>query len=90
MARRVASAKAKSVKKSVTRGPESWAYVCMALGFTLIVEGIVISMVDAFVYPWNVVAYVVVGGVTYWLFTDSAWFQDKMLAKKLKFEGGSR
>ena len=47
-------------------------------------------MVDAFVYPWNVVAYVVVGGVTYWLFTDSAWFQDKMLAKKLKFEGGSR
>jgi hypothetical protein len=38
----------------------------------------------------NIVAYAIVSAVTVYLFTSSAWFQNKLLGLKSRYEDASR
>lgn len=73
---------------TVTRGPESWASIYVALGFTLSIEGTAISMFPYF--PWNLAAYAVIAALTIILFLSSGWFQNKLLGWKGKYEQKAR
>ncbi|WP_194460334.1 hypothetical protein [Bradyrhizobium sp. CCBAU 53421] len=73
---------------TVTRGPESWASIYIALGFTLSIEGTAISMVPLF--PWNLAAYAAIAAITIFLFLNSGWFQNKLLSWKGKYEQKAR
>jgi hypothetical protein len=73
----------------VTRGPESWAYFYVMLGFALAIEGTVVGMTPL-KFPWNVIAYAVIGRLTFWLFRDCAWFQNELIKAKLRYENKAR
>ena len=74
----------------VTRGSESWAYIYVALGFTLAIEGTVIQMIDCLKFPSNLIMYVAVGALTFWLFLFDGWFQNKLIGLKNKYESRAR
>ena len=73
---------------TVKRGPESWNYIYVALGFAIAIEATVIHM--ALHFPWNVGVFVLVGGFTFWLFIFNGWFQNKLIGIKNKYESKSR
>ncbi|MGH9806244.1 MAG: hypothetical protein ACRD9W_03115 [Terriglobia bacterium] len=77
-----------AVDGTVRRGPVSWAYIYMALGFALTIEGTVIDM--AAHYPWNLIAYAVLGVITFWLFIFNGWFQNKLIGMKSRYEDRAR
>lgn len=74
------------VAAAVKRGPESWQYVYVMLGFALTIEGSIIQMITPLIFPGNLLVFAVVGVVTFWLFIDSRWFQNKLIGLKIKFE----
>jgi hypothetical protein len=76
-----------TLERKVTRGPNSWNYIYVALGFALSIEGAAIGMIPCF--PWNLIAYVVVGAFTAWLFTCSTRFQNKLIGWK-RYEDKAR
>jgi hypothetical protein len=76
------------VEAKVRRGPESWAYIYITLGFALTIEGTVIDM--GFHYPWNLLTYLIVGVLTVWLFFFNGWFQNKLIGIKAKYESAAR
>ena len=53
------------VSATVKRGPESWAYIYIALGFVLSIEGTIIGMITPLVFPWNLIAYIARSGTVY-------------------------
>lgn len=73
----------------VKRGQNSWAYIYVFLGFALTIEGNVIQMLQAPALC-EIASYAVVGTITAWLFLDSAWFQNKLIGLKLKYEEKTR
>ena len=62
------------IDRQVARGPESWAYIYVTLGFALTIEGTVIQMITPLLFPWNILTYVVLGVATFWLFVCSGRF----------------
>ena len=70
----------------VKRGPESWNFVYIVLGFTLSIEGTAISMVEPLKYPFNLTAFVIFTAFTVWLFLFNGWFQNKLIACKATYE----
>ena len=74
----------------VTRGPESWAYIYVALGFALAIEGTIVQMVTPLEFPWNLGTYATVAGLTVWLFIFNRWFQNKLIGIKCKYERKAR
>jgi hypothetical protein len=80
-----------TVSATVTRGPASWAYIYVALGFALAIEGTVVQMsTPPLIFPWNLVAYGVVAAITFWLFAFNAWFQNKLIGLKNRYENQPR
>ena len=75
---------------TVTRGPVSWAYIYVALGFALAIEGTVIQMSTPLMFPWNVGTFACVGALAFWLFLFNGWFQNKLLGLKNKYEMKAR
>ena len=76
---------------TVTRGPESWAYIYVALEFVLAIEGTVIQMATPpLAFPWNLIAYAAVGASTFWLFIFNGEFQNRLIGIKLRYEGRAR
>ncbi len=69
----------------VKRGPESWAYIYVALGFALTIEGTIIQMTPL-VFPLNLVTYFVSAAITVWLFIYNGWFQNKLIGVKNRYE----
>jgi hypothetical protein len=82
--------KAMSVTANVKRGPQSWAYIYVALGFVLSIEGTAIGMITPLAFPWNLVTYAVLGSITFWLFIGNGWFQNKLLGLKNQYEEKAR
>ncbi len=78
------------VQMTVNRGPESWAYIYIFLGFTLSIEGTVISLITPLGFPWNVALYAIVAVGTVWLFLDNGWFQNKLISWKIRYEQKGR
>jgi hypothetical protein len=66
---------------NVVRGPDSWNYVYRFLGFVLAIEGTIIGMVPLS-FPSNIIVYVIVGYLIFWLFIDYGPFQNWLLGKK--------
>ena len=80
-----------SLSATVTRGPASWAYIYVTLGFALAIEGTVVQMsTPPLFFPWNLVAYGVVAAITFWLFVFSGWFQNKLIGLKNRYESQAR
>lgn len=75
---------------TVTRGPTSWAYIYVALGFVVAIEGSVISMVTPLAFPWNIVVYALVAGFSIWLFLANGWFQNKLIGFQIRYENKAR
>jgi hypothetical protein len=78
------------VKRTVTRGPETWTYVYVALAVVLGIEGVVVALWEPVKFPWNVTVFLVVAAFTIWMFLDNAWVHDKLVRLKNKFESKAR
>jgi hypothetical protein len=78
-----------TVDAKVRRGPESWAFIYIALGFALTIESTVISMIPN-AFPWNIFGYAAIAAATTWLFIESDWFQGKLLGMKSRYESKLR
>jgi hypothetical protein len=79
-----------SATPSVIRGPQSWTYIYVALGFALAIEGTIIQMIDPLRFPYNLVAYLALAAATGWLFLASGWFQNKLIGMKNWYESQGR
>jgi hypothetical protein len=75
---------------SVTRGPESWAYIYTALGFVLTIESTVIGMMTPLDFPWNFIVFAALAVITVYLFIESAWVHNKLIGLKLRYENKPR
>lgn len=78
-----------TISKTVKRGPESWSFIYITLGFVLTIEGTVVSMLGMRL-PWNLILYAVVSAFTFWLWICSGWFQNKLIGWKNDYEGRAR
>lgn len=74
----------------VTRGPETWAYIYVALGFALAIEGTIVQMITPLSFPWSIITYAILGTATFWLFLRSGHFQNKLIGIKNRYESMAR
>jgi hypothetical protein len=79
-----------TVSATVTRGPASWAFIYIALGFAISIEGTAISLITPLRFPWNLILYAVIGAATFWTFINNGEFQNKLLAWKAQYEQKAR
>ena len=79
-----------SVTMTVKRGPETWAYIYIMLGFALSIEGTVIAMITPLLFPWNLIVYAGVATVTFRLFINNGWLQNKLVGLKNRYEEKGR
>lgn len=77
-----------SVTVSVRRGPESWNYIYVTLGFVLTIGGTVIAMLPY--GAWYILAYALFAAVAIYLFLFNGWFQNKLIALKSAYESKAR
>jgi hypothetical protein len=67
------------------RGPDSWMFIYMVLGFALSIEGTILQMIP-FQFPYNLFLYVALMAGTFWLFNCNAWFHGKLIGIKGRYE----
>ena len=79
-----------SVSVKVRRGETSWSYLYTFLGFALTVETGVMGLITPLVWPWNLLTLVGVAALTIYLVLDNAWFQNKLIGLKTRYEGKHR
>jgi len=79
-----------SVEVKIRRGPESWNYIYVALGFAISIEGSVVQMIDSIKAPLNILLFVVAAVISVWFFFFNGWFQNKLIGWKAAYEGRSR
>jgi len=75
---------------AVTRGPESWSYIYITLGFALTIEAGVVSLLRPLYWPHNLIAYAATSAFTVFLWLFSGWFQNKLLGWKSTYESKAR
>jgi len=75
---------------TVKRGPESWAYVYVVLGFALTIESTLVAMVTPLRFPWNILGFAIIAVATWYLFLWSGWFQNKLIWWKNQYENKFR
>jgi hypothetical protein len=78
------------VSLGVKRGPETWAYIYIVLGFVLTIESTVIGMMTPLTFPWNIVVFVVLAALTTWAFIDCGWLHNKLVGLKNRYENEGR
>jgi hypothetical protein len=76
------------VSASVKRGPDSWNYIYVMLGFVLAIGGTVISMLPF--GACNILTYALFAAVAISLFLFNGWFQNKLIALKSAYENKAR
>jgi hypothetical protein len=79
-----------SVSMTVKRGPDSWTYIYIILGFAISIEGTAIGMITPLAFPWNLIAFALCGAFTFWLFINNGWFQNKLIGMKTRYEEKGR
>ena len=72
------------------RGPDSWTFIYIALGFTISILGTTIQMVDAIHFPCNLLLYGVTAAGSFWLFICNGRFQNKLIDLKGRYEDRPR
>ena len=75
-----------AVDAKVKRGQESWSYFYTTLGFALTIETGIAGLIAPLRWPWNLTSLFVAGAITAYLFLDNGWFQNKLIAIKIRFE----
>ena len=78
------------VSAEVKRGPQSWAYLYIMLGFILSIEGTLVQMIEPPRFPLNIAAYILVMAITVWLFICNGWLQNKLIGMKERYESMPR
>lgn len=78
-----------TIDRTVKRGPESWSFIYITLGFVLTIEGTVVAMLDL-PLPWNLLTYAAVSVLTFRLWISSRWFQSKLIGWKNDYESRER
>jgi len=74
----------------VIRGPESWTYIyAVLLGLALPVIGAV-TLTAPVSYPVRLVAFLVLGAGTVWLFLSNAWLHNQLIGLKSRYENQPR
>lgn len=81
---------ADSFEITVTRGPVSWNYIYVALGFAIAIEGTIIQMITPLIFPWNVIVFAVCSALTFYLFLANGRFQNQILSLKGRYENKPR
>ena len=72
------------------RGPGTWRYIQVILGFALTIEAIFIEMIKPLGWPNNVITFVAVAAFTIWAFLSSEWLHGKLLDLKDNFDDRGR
>jgi uncharacterized membrane protein len=67
-------------------GPQSWTYIYVALGFFIAIGGTIIQMIEPLEFPWNIVAFIAIAAIAFWIFLFNALFQNRLMAWKNKYE----
>jgi hypothetical protein len=75
---------------TVVRGPQSWTFIYIILGFSLTIEDNFIQMIRPLEYPWNLVVFLAAMMVTVSLFIVSGRFQNWLIGMKIKYETKAR
>ena len=75
---------------SIVRGPETWNFIYICLGFALTIEGTVVAMIEPIHYPRNIVLFAVVAAATFYLFICNGTFQNKLVELKNSYEHQAR
>jgi hypothetical protein len=73
----------------IRRGPDSWMFIYIALGFALSIEGNILQMIPLR-FPYNPFLYVALMTATSWLFICNGWFQNKLIWMKGLYENKAR
>jgi hypothetical protein len=74
------------IEAKVLRGKPSWDFLYIVLGFTLTIESTIVTMIDPLKFPWNVLLYVAIAGLTIRYFYTSGWLHDRLIGLKNKYE----
>jgi hypothetical protein len=74
----------------IRRGPDSWTFIYIVLGFALSIEGTCLQMIEPLRFPYNIIFYVALMAVTFWLFICNGWFQNKLIGIKGQYENKAR
>lgn len=74
----------------VTRGPISWAYFYVMLGFMLAIESNLVQMVTPLYFPFNIAVFLALAALTIYLFLFNGWFQNTLLGLKNWYENKVR
>jgi len=77
-----------TIDAKIKRGSESWNYIYVTLGFTLTIEGTIVSFIpqDILRWPLNLLAFFCVFVLTIMFFLRSGWLQNKLIKLKIKYE----
>jgi hypothetical protein len=78
------------VSATVVRGPESWTFIYVLLGFALTIEGNFVQKIKPLEYPWNFFVFLAAMLVTVCLFIFSGPFQNWLIGMKIKYETKAR
>lgn len=79
-----------TVDARVIRGPESWAYIYIVLGFVVTIESTVIGMMTPLTFPWNIICFVILALATVWLFVENEPLHNWLLGLKNRYENKPR
>lgn len=74
----------------IKRSAESWAYFYTILGFALTIEAAIIGMMTPFVFPLNIIVFLLVASLTAWWFIESEWLHNQLIAIKNHYENKFR
>jgi hypothetical protein len=72
------------------RGPTTWTFIYVVLGFTLSIEGTFLQMIESPRFPYNIIAYGALMAVTIWLFICNEWLHNKLMGIKGRYENKAR
>jgi hypothetical protein len=68
-------------RADILTGPMTWSYFYVLFGFALSIEGTLIQMIPL-QFPWNIVTFVVISGITCYLVLFSGSCRDKIVELK--------
>jgi len=78
------------VTAEIRRGPGSWPFFYIVLGFALSIEGTCLQMIEPLRFPYNIICYGALMAGTFWLFICNAWFHGKLIGIKGRYENKAR